>query len=152
MRSLTQLIRLPNPNDAVLNPKNGVTQPQQCGHKPQIWGYPTPTMRSSTPKIRLPNPNDAVMNPNEWHKNSQPKEAGYSMRWTHQSLCRSCNCIGAVKKLRQFFLKCSNPGLVFVGQVTDVRVLANENEPGVTTIKEELAQFFNRTNTVATPA
>ena len=39
-----------------------------------------------------------------------------------------------------------------LSQYSYISYLANENEPGVTTIKEELAQFFNRTNTVATPA
>ena len=39
-----------------------------------------------------------------------------------------------------------------LSQYSYISYLANENEPGVTTLKEELAQFFNRTNTVATPA
>ena len=39
-----------------------------------------------------------------------------------------------------------------LSQYSYISYLANENEPGITTLKEELAQFFNRTNTVATPA
>jgi len=33
-----------------------------------------------------------------------------------------------------------------------ISYLAGENEPGTTTIKEEMAQFFNRTGTSVTPA
>ncbi len=39
-----------------------------------------------------------------------------------------------------------------LSQYSYISFLANENEPGITTLKEELAQFFNRTNAGATPA
>lgn len=38
-----------------------------------------------------------------------------------------------------------------LSQYSYISFLANENEPGVTTIKDELAQFFNRTGETAPP-